>query len=183
VGHVACMGKRWVGHVACMGKRWVGHVACMGKRWVGHVACMGMRRHEVQTGFWWGELKDRDHLVDLVIDWKIMLHWILNCGLDWCGLEEGQVVALVTAVMNRGFHKVQGVSCLKNCTYDVAHPLHSPWPDLTTLVTCSWAVQIMNLLMQFLQSSVSLSPYLCIVKSDQVLTRVSLSLECEHGLT
>jgi hypothetical protein len=76
----------------------------------------------MHTGFWWGELKDRDHLVDIVMDGKIILHWILNCGLDWCGSEEGQVVALVTAAMN---HKVQEVSCLKNCTYDMAHPLHS----------------------------------------------------------
>ena len=37
--------------------------------------------------------------------------------------------------------------------------------------------------MQFLQSPVSLSSYLSTVKSDKVLTRVSLSLECEQGLT
>jgi len=41
----------------------------------------------------------------------------------------------------------------------------------------------MKLLMQFLQSPVSLFPYLCTVKSDKVLTRVSLFLECEQGIT
>ena len=29
-------------------------------RWVGHVASMG--RGEVYTGFWWGNLRERDHL-------------------------------------------------------------------------------------------------------------------------
>ena len=28
----------------------------------GHVACMG--RGEVHTGFWWGNLKETDHLED-----------------------------------------------------------------------------------------------------------------------
>jgi len=115
--------------------------------------CHVWARGEMHSGFRLGELKDRDHLVDLVIDWKIMLQWILNCGLDWRGSEVGQVVAVVTAVMKLGFQKVQEVSCLKNCTYDVAHPLLSPWPDLITLITWRWAaVQIMKLLMQFLQS-------------------------------
>jgi hypothetical protein len=31
-------------------------------KWVGHVACMGERR--VHTGFRWGHLRERDHLVD-----------------------------------------------------------------------------------------------------------------------
>jgi hypothetical protein len=29
-------------------------------RWVGHVACVG--RGEVYRGFWWGDLRERDHL-------------------------------------------------------------------------------------------------------------------------
>jgi hypothetical protein len=29
-------------------------------RWAGQVACMG--RREVHTGFWWGNLRERDHL-------------------------------------------------------------------------------------------------------------------------
>lgn len=36
------------------------------KRSAGHVALMG--RGEVQTGFWWGNLGEREHLEDLCID-------------------------------------------------------------------------------------------------------------------
>jgi hypothetical protein len=35
-------------------------------RWVGHVARMGTG--EVHTGFWWGNLRVRDHLEDLGVD-------------------------------------------------------------------------------------------------------------------
>ena len=38
-------------------------------RWAGHVARMG--RGEVYTGFWWGNLRERDHLEDLSLDGKI----------------------------------------------------------------------------------------------------------------
>ena len=31
-------------------------------RWAGHVARMG--RREAYTGFWWGNLRERDHLED-----------------------------------------------------------------------------------------------------------------------
>jgi len=34
-------------------------------RWMGHVECYG---REVHKGFWWGNLKERDHLDDLGID-------------------------------------------------------------------------------------------------------------------
>jgi hypothetical protein len=50
-------------------------------RWVGHVALMG--RVEVHTGFWWGNLRERGHLQDLLVDYKIILRWIsrkLNLG-------------------------------------------------------------------------------------------------------
>jgi hypothetical protein len=35
-------------------------------RWVGHIACMG--RGKVHTGFWWGNLREADHLEDPGID-------------------------------------------------------------------------------------------------------------------
>ena len=46
-------------------------------RWAGHVACMGERRG-VYTGFWWGNLRDRDHLGDPGIDGSITLRWIFR---------------------------------------------------------------------------------------------------------
>jgi hypothetical protein len=39
-------------------------------RWAGHVECMG---GEVYTGFWWGNLRETDHLEDPGIDGRIML--------------------------------------------------------------------------------------------------------------
>jgi hypothetical protein len=44
------------------------------------------------TGFWWGKLKERDHLVDLRVDRRVLLKWILRnvmggCGLDYSGSE------------------------------------------------------------------------------------------------
>jgi hypothetical protein len=42
-------------------------------RWAGHVAYMG-ERGEVYTGFWWGNLRERDHLVDPGADGRIILN-------------------------------------------------------------------------------------------------------------
>ena len=32
----------------------------------------------MHTGFWWGDLKERDHLEDLEVDRRIVLKWILK---------------------------------------------------------------------------------------------------------
>jgi hypothetical protein len=40
-------------------------------RWAGHVGRMGKR--EVHTGFWWGELREDDHLRDPGVEWRIIL--------------------------------------------------------------------------------------------------------------
>ena len=45
-------------------------------RWAGHVAPMG--RGEMYTGFWWGNLRDRDHLEYPGVDGKIILRWIFS---------------------------------------------------------------------------------------------------------
>jgi len=45
-------------------------------RWTGHVARMG--RGEVYTGFWWVNLREKDHLEDTGIDGRIILRWIFR---------------------------------------------------------------------------------------------------------
>jgi len=37
---------------------------------------------KVQTGFWWGDPREGDHLEDLSIDGRIILKWIFN-KWDW----------------------------------------------------------------------------------------------------
>jgi hypothetical protein len=49
-------------------------------RWTEHVA--GMGREEPCTGFWRGNLRERDHLVDPGVDWRIILRRIF-WKLDW----------------------------------------------------------------------------------------------------
>jgi hypothetical protein len=45
-------------------------------RWAGHVARMG--RAEVYTGFWWGNLGERDDWGDPGVDEVIILRWIFR---------------------------------------------------------------------------------------------------------
>jgi hypothetical protein len=54
-----------------------------------HVACIGER--EVHTGFWWGNLRERGHLVDPGVDGRIILKWILK---KWNGEAGTRVVWL-----------------------------------------------------------------------------------------
>jgi len=39
---------------------------------------MGERREEVYTGFWWGGLRERDHLGESDLDGRIILRWIFR---------------------------------------------------------------------------------------------------------
>jgi hypothetical protein len=53
--------------------------------WAGHVARMGEGRDA--TGFWWGDLKEGDHLEDPGVDWRIILkrifkEWERGHGVD-----------------------------------------------------------------------------------------------------
>ena len=55
--------------------------------WVGHVAPTG--RREAYTGFWRGNLRERDHLGDPGVDGSIILRWIFkkwNVGV-WIELD------------------------------------------------------------------------------------------------
>jgi len=61
-------------------------------RWAGHV----WKRGEVQTGFWWGNLRERDHLGDRGIDGRIILRWIFRkwdvgvwTGSSWLRIGTG----------------------------------------------------------------------------------------------
>jgi hypothetical protein len=54
-------------------------------RWAGPVALMG--RKEECTGFWWENLRERDHLIDPCVDGMITLRrifrkWDVGYGLD-----------------------------------------------------------------------------------------------------
>jgi len=46
-------------------------------RWAGHVARMG--RGGAYTGFWWGNLRKRDHLEDPGVDEKMAIQEV-ECG-------------------------------------------------------------------------------------------------------
>jgi hypothetical protein len=55
-------------------------------RRAGHVARMG--RREVHTGFWWGYLREGDHMGDPGVDGKIILKWIFKkWDGAWIGLS------------------------------------------------------------------------------------------------
>jgi hypothetical protein len=63
--------------------------------WARHVALMG--RGEAYTGFWWGNLREKDHWGDPGEDWKIILKWIFRkwdigvwTGLTWLRIGTGR---------------------------------------------------------------------------------------------
>jgi len=65
-----------------------------------------MGRGKSYTGFWWGNLQERDHLRDPGGDGRIILRWIFRKwyvrSADWIELAQyrDRWQALVNAVMN-----------------------------------------------------------------------------------
>jgi len=62
-------------------------------RWAGHVA---RGRGDACTGYWRGNLRERDHLGDPSIDEKIILRWIFRMwdvgvwtGSSWLRIKAG----------------------------------------------------------------------------------------------
>jgi hypothetical protein len=53
-------------------------------------ACRSDRAGRGVTGFWWGNMRERDHWGDPGVDRRIILRWIfrkwdVGYGLDWAG--------------------------------------------------------------------------------------------------
>ena len=72
--------------------------------------CRVWGRGEAYTGFWWGNLRERDCLGGPGIDGRIILRWIFRKwdvgGMDWIKLAQvrDRWRALVTVVMNHQVH-------------------------------------------------------------------------------
>ena len=54
--------------------------------WARHVGHIG--RGEMHTRFWWGNMREREHLENVVADWTMILEWKLKkwVGRAWTGL-------------------------------------------------------------------------------------------------
>jgi hypothetical protein len=63
-------------------------------------------RVEVHTGFWWGNLRERDHLEYPGVDGRVILKWVFRkwnvralTGSSWLRIRD-RWRAIVNAVMN-----------------------------------------------------------------------------------
>ena len=73
-------------------------------------------RGEWCTGFWWGNLREKDHCGGPDANGRIILRWIFRkwegVGGDWMELaqDRDRWRALVGTVMNLGVPKMRGIS-------------------------------------------------------------------------
>jgi hypothetical protein len=70
-------------------------------RWVGHIA---HELTEMHKGFWWENLKERDHTETLDTSGRIILIYIIKkqngrCGLEYLGQHTDHWQALVNKIM------------------------------------------------------------------------------------
>jgi hypothetical protein len=64
-----------------------------------------MGKREVHAGFWWGDLREGDHLGDPGVDGRIILKWTFkkwHGGMEWIELaqDRDRWRALVNGVIN-----------------------------------------------------------------------------------
>jgi hypothetical protein len=64
-----------------------------------------MHVEEVHTGFWWGNLREGDHMENPGVNWRIILKWIFrkwNGDMDWLDQYQNRDRwrGLVSVVMN-----------------------------------------------------------------------------------
>ena len=85
------------------------------RKWGGRGMCYIRGRTEIHTKVWWGNLKDKESLEDVVVEGMIILKKFCKKqdGRAWTGLiwfRRGTIGALLQArLWNFGFHKMRGI--------------------------------------------------------------------------
>ena len=101
-------------------------------RCAGHLVRRG--RREVHTEFWWGNLKERDHLEDPSLYQTMILRCVFkqwDAGMDWIDLaqDRDRWRAVVYAVMNLRFpyNTRNFLTSWRTVRFLGRSPLHGAW--------------------------------------------------------
>ena len=75
------------------------------KNEIGRACSVHGGREKVNTGFWWGNLRERDHLEEVSLDWRVILKRIFKKWggvMDWIYLAQDRDMrrAVVNTVRN-----------------------------------------------------------------------------------